>query len=107
MLFIATGNGQIWSCSRRCTVVYNVNYRDVSVVGRVVRRRERSYAYQAEVDSVRADWERAVDAHANYFPVTYNRSLVKGKVQNKLDESRELDISYVGFVFLLVKMATY
>ena len=63
------------------SVIYTVSYKDITVVGRVIRKKERNYAYQAAADSVRADWERAVDNHANNYPVTYNGSSVKGMIR--------------------------
>ena len=60
-------------------MIYHVSYSDTTTVGKVARTRHRNYAYKSDHDFVRKDWQRAVDTMAQNYPVTYNRSLVRGK----------------------------
>ena len=61
-------------------VVYHVQYKDVTRVGKVVRNRHRNYAYQSDYDFVKRDWERCLASHAYNNAVHLNRSLVQGEI---------------------------
>ncbi|TRY67609.1 hypothetical protein TCAL_11140 [Tigriopus californicus] len=59
-------------------VIYHVDYSDITTVGKIKRKRNRSYVYRSDHDFVRRDWEKAMDRHSQNYPVIYNRSAIKG-----------------------------
>ena len=40
-----------------------------------IRNKQYSYAYQAEADLLRRDWESALERHSDRHPITYNRCM--------------------------------